>query len=290
MKTMNDHMILWETLGAENHHERHVLKGYRLIAGYMGIVMILAGIITLLPLFTLFFYPEEMGQAQYFVAPGVSSILAGYLLSLVLRGRRAGNLEKNQEMIVVLGTWVIVIFVTAIPFVLSGTYSVTQAVFETTSGLSTTGLSVVDVSTAPHIFLIHRTILLFFGGIGLVLVMTSVLSDVYGMRLYHAEGHSDRLLPNLIESARLIIGIYSGYILGGTFLYILFGMSPFDAINHAVAALSTGGFSTRAESIGYYNSTAIEMVTVILMLLGSTNFFCASASAEGKIQRIYLPL
>ena len=179
MKTMNDHMILWETLGAENRHERHVLKGYRLIAGYMGIVMILAGIITLLPLFTLFFYPEEMGQAQYFVAPGVSSILAGYLLSLVLRGRRAGNLEKNQEMIVVLGTWVIVIFVTAIPFVLSGTYSVTQAVFETTSGLSTTGLSVVDVSTAPHIFLIHRTILLFFGGIGLVLVMTSVLSDVY---------------------------------------------------------------------------------------------------------------
>ena len=81
----------------------------------------------------------------------LSSILAGYLLSLVLRGRRAGNLEKNQEMIVVLGTWVIVIFVTAIPFVLSGTYSVTQAVFETTSGLSTTGLSVVDVSTAPHI-------------------------------------------------------------------------------------------------------------------------------------------
>ncbi|CUQ24817.1 cation transporter [Hungatella hathewayi] len=284
MKTMNDHMILWETLGAENHHERHVLKGYRLIAGYMGIVMILAGIITLLPLFTLFFYPEEMGQAQYFVAPGVSSILAGYLLSLVLRGRRAGNLEKNQEMIVVLGTWVIVIFVTAIPFVLSGTYSVTQAVFETTSGLSTTGLSVVDVSTAPHIFLIHRTILLFFGGIGLVLVMTSVLSDVYGMRLYHAEGHSDRLLPNLIESARLIIGIYSGYILGGTFLYILFGMSPFDAINHAVAALSTGGFSTRAESIGYYNSTAIEMVTVILMLLGSTNFFVHLLLLKGKFK------
>lgn len=284
MKKMNDTIILWETLGAENHHERHILKGYRLIAGYMGIVMILPGIITLLPLFTLFFYPEEIAQAQYFVAPGVSSILAGYLLSLVLRGRRAGNLEKNQEMIVVLGTWVIVIFVTAMPFVLSGKYSVTQAVFETTSGLSTTGLSVVDVSTAPHIFLIHRTILLFFGGIGLVLVMTSVLSDVYGMRLYHAEGHSDRLLPNLIESARLIIGIYSGYILGGTLLYILFGMSPFDAINHAVAALSTGGFSTRAESIGYYNSAAVEMVTVILMLLGCTNFFVHLLLLKGKFK------
>ena len=75
-------------------------SGYRLIAGYMGIVMILAGIITLLPLFTLFFYPEEMGQAQYFVAPGVSSILAGYLLSLVLRGRdvykRQGEARGNN--------------------------------------------------------------------------------------------------------------------------------------------------------------------------------------------------
>lgn len=267
---------------ADNHSGRNLLKGYRLIAGYMGIVMILAGIITLLPLFTLFFYPEEADMAQYFVAPGVSSILAGYLLSLILRGRRTGNLEKNQEMIVVLATWVIVITVTAMPFVLTGRYTVTQAVFETTSGLSTTGLSVVDTASAPRIFLIHRTILLFFGGIGLVLVMTSVLSDVYGMRLYHAEGHSDRLLPNLIESARLIIGIYSGYILAGTLLYIVFGMSPFDAVNHAVAAISTGGFSTRPESIGYYHSAAIEMVTVVLMVLGCTNFFVHLLMLRGK--------
>lgn len=279
---MKSDKMIWETFGAKYQDDRRTLKGGRLIAGYMGIVMILAGIITMLPLFTLFFYPEEIGQAQYFVAPGVSAILAGYLMSLVLRGRKAGRLEKNQEMIVVLGTWIIVIFVTAMPFVLTGNYTVTQAVFETTSGLSTTGLTVVNTGTAPHIFLIHRTVLLFFGGIGLVLVMTSVLSDVYGMRLYHAEGHSDRLLPNLIESARLVIGIYSGYILAGTLLYVLFGMSLFDAVNHAVAALSTGGFSTRPESIGYYHSPAIEMVTIVLMLLGGTNFFVHLLLLKGK--------
>ena len=279
---MKSDKMIWETFGAKYQDDRRTLKGGRLIAGYMGIVMILAGIITMLPLFTLFFYPEEIGQAQYFVAPGVSAILAGYLMSLVLRGRKAGRLEKNQEMIVVLGTWIIVIFVTAMPFVLTGNYTVTQAVFETTSRLSTTGLTVVNTGTAPRIFLIHRTVLLFFGGIGLVLVMTSVLSDVYGMRLYHAEGHSDRLLPNLIESARLVIGIYSGYILAGTLLYVLFGMSLFDAINHAVAALSTGGFSTRPESIGYYHSPAIEMVTIVLMLLGGTNFFVHLLLLRGK--------
>lgn len=276
--------IKWNLLEDGERDRDKPLKGYRLIAGYMGIVMILSGVITMLPLFTLFFYPKEWEQAQYFVIPGVASILAGYLLSMILRGRRAGNLEKNQEMIVVLGTWLIAIVVTAMPFVLTGGYTFTQAVFETTSGLSTTGLSVVDTAKATHIFLIHRTVLLFFGGIGLVLVMTSVLSDVYGMRLYHAEGHSDRLLPNLIESARLIIGIYSGYILGGTLLYVAFGMSPFDAINHAVAALSTGGFSTHPESIGYYKSPAIELVTVILMLLGSTNFFIHLLLLRGRVR------
>ena len=98
---MKSDKMIWETFGAKYQDDRRTLKGGRLIAGYMGIVMILAGIITMLPLFTLFFYPEEIGQAQYFVAPGVSAILAGYLMSLVLRGRKAGRLEKNQEMIVV---------------------------------------------------------------------------------------------------------------------------------------------------------------------------------------------
>ena len=272
----------------ENRKEKTAVAGYPLITGYLGIVMVMAGVIDLIPLLTLIFYPEEAGQAGYFIVPGVISILSGYLVSLVLRGKQLGNLERNQEMIVVTATWMIVIAVTAVPFVLSGNYTFTQAVFETTSGLSTTGLSVVNPAAAPRIFLIHRTILLLFGGIGLVLVMTSVLSDIYGMRLYNAEGHSDRLLPNLLESARLIIGIYSGYILAGMFLYIIFGMSPFDAFNHSVAALSTGGFSTRTESIGYYNSAAIEMVTVVLMILGSTNFLVHLLLLRGKFKAVLL--
>lgn len=80
------------------------------------------------------------------------------------------------------------------------------------------------------------------------------------------------LVPNLVKSARMIIVIYTGYIISGTLLYIYFGMNWFDALNHSIAALSTGGFSTKAESIGYYGSLGIEAVTIVLMLLGSTNF------------------
>ena len=129
--------------------------------------------------------------------------------------------------------------------------------------------------------------MLFFGGVGLVLVMISVLSDRHGMRLYCAEGHTDRLVPNLVKSARMIIVIYTGYIISGTLLYIYFGMNWFDALNHSIAALSTGGFSTKAESIGYYGSFGIEAVTIVLMLLGSTNFFSASLSDPGWGKEVF---
>ena len=145
----------------------------------------------------------------------------------------------------------------------------------------------MDVTRCPRIFLLYRSIMLFFGGVGLVLVMVSVLSDRHGMRLYSAEGHSDRLLPNLVKSARMIIAIYMGYILSGTLLYMFFGMDWFDGLNHSIAALSTGGFSTKAESIGYYDSLGIELVTIVLMLLGCTNFLAHLFLIRGKLKTFF---
>ena len=184
-------------------------------------------------------------------------------------------------------SWVLAIVFCAVPFMMTGNYDFTQAVFECTSGWSTTGLSVVDVTRCPRIFLLYRSIMLFFGGGGLGLVMVSVLSDRHGMRLYSAEGHSDRLLPNLVKSARMIIAIYMGYILSGTLLYMFFGMDWFDGLNHSIAALSTGGFSTKAESIGYYDSLGIELVTIVLMLLGCTNFLAHLFLIRGKLKTFF---
>lgn len=247
--------------------------GRNLIAVYMGFVMMLAGAVTLLPLLTLMFYPGESDQAVYFVIPGICSILAGYLISFILRGRKTGELDKNQRMTLVTGTWLIVAGVASVPFIFSGRYSVSQAVFEAISGLSTTGLSVVDTAAVPHILLIHRTVLSLFGGVGLVLILNTAVADAFGMKHNDPVGHSDRLVQNLRESAGLIAGIYGGYIVAGVLLYVTFGMSLFDAVNYSVAAVTTGGFSTHPESMGYYNSFPIELITIILMLLGSTGFF-----------------
>lgn len=263
------------------------VEGYRLIAGYLGVILMLIGCVVLLPLLALIPYPEEYEYADCFIIPGVGAILAGYLLNLTLRDQERGQLRRHQDTVIVVAAWILAILVCSVPFQLTGDYNFTQAVFECTSGWSTTGLSVVDVTAAPKIFLLFRSIMLFFGGVGLVLVMLSVLSDSFGMRLYNAEGHSDKLLPNLVRSSRTIIAIYAGYILGGTLLYILFGMPWFDALNHSIAALSTGGFSTQPDSIGHYHSLSIELVTVVLMLLGCTNFLAHLYLIRGKFRNFF---
>lgn len=248
------------------------LINYKLIIYYLSVFMIMIGVIQLIPLIVLPFYPEEVAYAPNFIIVGILSIFLGYIFHLFFKKYKDHKLEQNHHSILVLLVWVIAILVSAIPWMLTGKYNFTQAVFEMTSGYSTTGLSVVDVGTTPHIYLFFRSITLFIGGIGLVLILTSAISDRYGLHLYNAEGHNDKLLPNLAKSARMILTIYSIYILIGSIAYVSAGMNAFDAINHSIAALSTGGFSTNVNSIFGYNSLAIEIITMVLMLLGGTNF------------------
>lgn len=106
------------------------------------------------------------------------------------------------------------------------------------------------------------------------------------MSLYSAEGHPDKLTPNLGKTARVIFLMYITFLVIGVALYILFGMEPFDSLLHTMAALSTGGFSTKVDSIGYYHSIAIEAITIILMLIGTTNFSVLLLVAKRKILRL----
>lgn len=267
---------------------KRIVESYRIVFGYIGvIVMILAGIL-LLPLLVLLVYPEEMEYAIHFVVPAATALISGLLLSLLLRGQSDGQLTQRQDAIIVLGVWIAAVVLSAAPFMLSKQLNFTQAIFEAVSGWTTTGLSVVDVAVTPKVFLMHRSIMQFFGGAGIVLVMLSALSGTYGMRLYCAEGHADKLLPNLAKSARLILSIYAGYVLAGTLLYVAFDMPLFDAINHSIAALSTGGFSTKTDSIGAYKSLPIELTTIILMLLGTTNFAAHLLLLRGNIKKFFL--
>lgn len=258
------------------------LRGYPLILSYLGMFSILIGIIMLVPLVMVAFYHEEVNQIKYFLPPAGVLILFGLISRIIFKGYVKERLERHQDAILVVLLWILAIFASAIPFMLTGTYNLAQAVFETSSGYSTTGLTVVDVTQASKVFLFYRSVLQFVGGAGLVLVLTAVISDKFGMRMYNAEGHGDKLVPNLIRSGRYILFIYLGYVILGTILYIIFGMHPFDAINHAICAVATGGFSTKPESIGFYQSVPIEVITIFLMFAGGTNFFVHLLVITGK--------
>jgi trk system potassium uptake protein TrkH len=122
------------------------------------------------------------------------------------------------------------------------------------------------------------------GGAGLAIIMLAVSALPVGAGLYRAEGRTDQLAPHVLASTRLVLMLYSGYALAGIIAYRLVGMNWFEAVNHSFCAVSTGGFSTRAQSIGYWDSPAVEAVTIALMLLGNMNFLTAYLLFRGKLR------
>jgi trk system potassium uptake protein TrkH len=260
---------------------------YSIILRYIGIITIGVGTALLLPLLILPLYINESTDVIYFIAPSLIAIVIGYAIKTLIKKPKQTTLTLQEGGIIVLFAWIIAIIFSAIPFIISGQLNFTQAIFEATSGLTTTGLSVVDVTKISHIFLLWRSIMQFFGGAGIAVVMLAAIIGPYGFGLYNAEARSDKLLPHIAKSAKLIMVIYSGYILAGTILYIVVGMNWFDAINHSIAAVSTGGFSTKFGSIGEYQSLPIELITIILMILGTINFAAHYVLLKGEIKKFF---
>lgn len=230
------------------------------------------GAILLLPVILIPFFPEEYNQIWSFLIPSFFSFLIGRLLYSKRNNNKKVILTLHEGGIIIVISWLAVIFFSALPFIISKELNFSNAIFESVSGWTTTGLSMVDVANTSHLFLFWRSLMQFVGGAGIAVIILSSIIGPLGPGLYNAEGHSDLLIPNIIKSTRLIITIYLGYTLSGTILYIIAGMSWFDAINHSMAALSTGGFSTKVESIGGFNNILIEFITIILMILGNINF------------------
>ncbi|MCM2287071.1 MAG: TrkH family potassium uptake protein [Desulfobacula sp.] len=254
---------------------------YAAIFSSMGIIFILAGGLMMTPLLVLFSNPEELSSAWAFCLP--AGCLA--LLGIVLRRLKPSSditLSVQEGGVIVLISWVTVILFSAWPFVPISGLPYSRAVFESVSGWTTTGLSVVDVSVAGHMVLLWRSIISLAGGAGLAIIMMSAIAGPTGVGISSAEGRSDQLVPHVRQSARLVLIIYTCYAAAGSLAYWAAGMSFFDAINHSFAAVSTGGFSTQPESIGYWNSAAVEAVTLTLMVLGNLSFVTAWFLWRGK--------
>lgn len=256
----------------------------RAVLAHTGTILSLAGLLMLTPLLGLIAWPEERPQAWAFALPALLLAVGGLGLWGLLRPREPVVLTLREGGVIVLLSWVVVCLVSAWPLVAIHELSLTQAIFESVSGWTTTGLSVVDVTDASHLVLLWRSIMQLAGGAGLAIIMIASLAGPRGPGLSAAEGRSQQLVPHIRASAKLVLAIYSAYAAVGTVACWLAGMDFFDAINHAFAAVSTGGFSTRPDSIGHWDSAAIEAVIIPLMVLGSCNFLTAYALLHGRIR------
>lgn len=205
---------------------------------------------------------------------------AGLLLWLPVR-RLKKELRLRDGFLVVVSFWLVLGLVGALPLYLSEelAVSITDAVFESMSGLTTTGATViVGLDELPHSILFYRQQLQWMGGMGIIVLAVAVLPmlGVGGMQLFRAETpgpvKDNKLTPRITETAKALWYIYLGLTIACGTAYWLAGMEVFDAIGHAFSTVAIGGFSTHDASMGYFNSPLIEMIAVVFMVLSGANF------------------
>ena len=250
----------------------------------LSFLSLIISAILLTPLLYFLFEPAEAACAGAFLIPALPLAAVGAALFAATSGKSRRGLSLQEAALVVVAGWVLAVLLSVHPLRVLAGLSFSQGVFEAMSGWTTTGLSVVEVGAVPACLLLWRSIMQLAGGAGLAIIMLAVFSLPVGAGLYRAEGRTDQLAPHVLASTRLVILLYSGYTLAGILAYRLAGMGWFEAVNHSFAAVSTGGFSTRAASIGYWDSPAIEAVSIPLMLLGNMNFLTAWLLVRGKLR------
>lgn len=250
-------------------------------------IVIGMGILMLVPILLVFPFPEEQANILGFLIPAIGCITIGLLARSRIPYDDSIVLNFREGSVIVIFSWLLSIFIAVIPFLVIEDLNFTLAMFETVSGLTTTGLTVIDVTQTSKMVLFWRSLIQLVGGAGIAIIMISAIIGPQGMGLYAAEGRSQNLLPNIIKSTKLIIRIYLAYAAIGFGLYMIAGMNWFDAINHAFTSISTGGFSTRAGSIGEFNSPSIELISIILMLLGSINFAAQYMLLSGNFREFF---
>ncbi len=222
-----------------------------------------------------------------FISASFVTIFIGILFILA-------NLEKEfrlnlrQTFLFSSSAWIMVAIFGSLPFLLSPqNFSISEAFFESMSGITTTGATIIsDLDKSPKSILLWRAIMQWLGGIGIVVMAITILPllKVGGMQLFKMEGpdKTEKILPRTIEVAAIIISTYIILTLICGFFYWVFGMTVFDSVSHAMTTIATGGFSTHNQSIGFFQNSNIEIVASIFIILGSIPFISYLKFAQGN--------
>lgn len=264
---------------------------WKIIAQFSGMLLLLNGFFMLLSIIPGAVFND--GWKPLLIS-GSLTIFAGLLFVTYARGASKIIAKKDGFIIVTLG-WLFLALSGCLPYIISGVIpSFTSALFETISGYTTTGASVLnDIESVPHGILMWRSTTHWIGGMGIIVLTVAILPilGIGGMQLFSAEAPgvtADKLHPRITGTAKRLWYIYVGITITQTVLLKFAGMEFFDAMNHSMATVSTGGFSTKSLSMAAYNhAPLIQYIVIFFMFLSGVNFALTYWGIKGKLDKIY---
>ncbi|VAX22578.1 Trk potassium uptake system protein TrkH [hydrothermal vent metagenome] len=252
------------------------MLNYKVIFNIVGFLLILDGIAMMLGIPFSIYYGDD--DILVLLFSGVGTSLIGFVLYYLTQSSNK-DIRKREGYIVVSLGWLVMTIFGAIPFVIYGAIpSYTDAFFETMSGFTTTGASILNnIESIPHGLLFWRSLTQWLGGMGFIVLSLAILPilGIGGMQLFIAEvpgPTKDKIHPRVRETAKRLWGIYVLFTVAEIILLFVGGMGFFDSICHSFTTMATGGFSTKQSSIAYYTSPFIQYVIVLFMFLAGANF------------------
>lgn len=262
---------------------------FRNIIGILGLLILLNGVFMLLSLPFTIYYGEDWKPTT------ISTIIVLIAGSIAwgLNYRQNKEIKKRDGYLIVTFGWIFMSLSGCLPFILSGTIpSFTDAFFETMSGYTTTGASILtDIESMPKGLLFWRSMTQWIGGMGIIVLTVAILPilGIGGMQLFIAEVpgiSADKLKPRIRETAKRLWLVYVALTLAETILLLAGGMNFFDAINHSLTSMATGGFSTKNDSIAHFDSPFIHYTIILFMFIAGTSFNLNYFIFKGQFNRL----
>lgn len=257
----------------------------------MGLLLLCNGGFMLLSVIVSWYYND--GVTLELFSSSLLTLIIGTLLMFTTRNH-SKRIDKREGYIIVTFGWIFMALSGMIPYLLSEAIpGYTNAFFETMSGYTTTGSTVLsDIEIVPKGVLFWRSLTHWIGGMGIIVLAIAILPllGIGGMQLFAAEApgpSADKLKPRITDTAKRLWLIYVGFTFSETILLKVAGMGWFDAVNHSLSTLSTGGFSTKNASLAYWNDTPIiQYIVIVFMFLAGMNFVMSYFALKGKFSRL----
>lgn len=268
------------------------MPNIRFVIKVLGMIFLLESLFMTLPMLVALYYQE--GDFYPLLISCVIMLLTGAVFYASGRNAKDAGNGRREGMLIVTMTWLLLSFLGMLPYYLGGyVSSVSDAYFETISGFTTTGASIMtDIEALPKGILFWRSLTQWQGGIG-VIVFTVAILPIFGVgasQMFDAETTGithERFLPRVAQVAKRIWGVYLFFTVC-VFLFLLAGpMNTFDAVNHALTLISTGGYSTRNASIAYWDSAYVEYVSIVSMFIGALNMSLVYFCFKGQFDKLF---